>query len=125
MKSASPVFLVADVASTMRWYEANLGFSADPFPESPPHVFCILRRDGVEIMLQQLGGYQKPDLYRRRAGGVWDVYIRIKGVRGLSEALARLSEIKVLEPLHRQPYGQTEVVIEDPNGYTLVFAEPL
>jgi len=125
LRSASPVFLVADIASTMRWYQANLAFSADPFPETPPHAFCILRKDDVEIMLQQLGGYEKPDLYGKRAGGVWNVYLRMKGVRELFQSLSKLPDVKVLEPLHRQPYGQTEVVVEDPNGYTLVFAEEL
>ena len=32
--SASPVFQVADVAATMRWYEQNLGFEV--FPTVPP-----------------------------------------------------------------------------------------
>jgi hypothetical protein len=30
----------------------------------------------------------------------------------------------MLEPLAHQPYGQTEFVVRDPNGYLLVFAEP-
>lgn len=107
----------------MRWYEANLGFKADPFPESPPHVFCILRKDDVEIMLQRFAAYEKPDLYTRRDGGVWDVYVRVEGVRELFEGVSKAGEVTVIEPLRRQPYGQTEFVIKDPNGYTLVFAE--
>jgi uncharacterized glyoxalase superfamily protein PhnB len=74
-------------------------------------------------MLQQLAGYEKPDLYRKRQGGVWDVYLRMQGVRELFQALSKLGEVTVLEPLHRQPYGEIEFVIKDPNGYTLVFAE--
>ena len=123
LRSSASVFLVGDIASTMRWYQANLRFKADPFPESPPHVFCILRKDGIEIMLQQLAGYEKPDLYRKRAGGVWDVYLRMQGVGELFQTVSKLGDVTVLEPLHRQPYGQTEFVIRDPNGYTLVFAE--
>jgi len=42
----------------MRWYQTNLRFKADPFPESSPHAFCILSKDDVEIMLQQLAGYK-------------------------------------------------------------------
>jgi hypothetical protein len=123
LHSSTTVFLVADIASTMRWYQANLGFDADPFPASPPHAFCILRKDRVEIMLQQLAGHQKADLYGKRGGGVWDVYLRMEGVRELFEAVKKLRDVTVLEPLRRQPYGQTEFVIKDLNGYTLVFAE--
>ena len=37
---------------------------------------------------------------------------------------AALPDVTILEPLRHQPYGQTEFVIRDPNGYALVFAEP-
>jgi uncharacterized glyoxalase superfamily protein PhnB len=124
LQSASPVFLVDDIASTMRWYQRVLGFDADPFPESPPHVFCILRKDGVEIMLQQLDGYRNPAVYEKRPGGVWNVYLRTRGVRALFEALSGDGGVKILAPLCHQPYGQTEFVVEDPNGYVLVLAEP-
>lgn len=123
IQSAAPVFLVGDIASTMRWYQDNLGFQADPFPASAPHASCILRKDEVEIMLQRLAGYDKPDLYEKRQGGVWDVYLRMKGVRELYQTLSAIDHIRVLESLRRQPYGETEFVIKDPNGYALVFAE--
>ena len=119
----APVFLVGDIAATMQWYRRNLGFEVSPFPPSPPHTFCIMIRDDVEIMLQQLAGYEKPDVYEQRAGGVWNVYINTEGVRKLFETLSQRGEVTILEPLCRQPYGQTEFVVRDPNGYTLVFAE--
>jgi catechol 2,3-dioxygenase-like lactoylglutathione lyase family enzyme len=125
LRSATPVFLVSDIAATFRWYEDNLGFEADPFPEAPPHTFCILRRDNVEIMLQQLARYSKPDHYADRPGGVWNVYLRVNGVRELFAAIGQRAGVNVLKPLHHQPYGQTEFEIRDPNGYTLVFAEAL
>ncbi|MEO6222834.1 MAG: VOC family protein, partial [Vicinamibacterales bacterium] len=123
LRRAAPVFLVGDIASTMRWYQTNLGFHADPFPESAPHAFCILSRNDVEIMLQLRAGYQKPDRYNDREDGVWSVYLRMEGVRALFLALSERHAVRVLEPIHRQPYGETEFIIEDPNGYTLVFAE--
>ncbi len=123
LREAVPVFLVGDIASTMQWYSANLGFNGRAVPESPPHHFCILRKDDVEIFLQQLDGYQKPDLYEEREGGVWSVYIQTERVRELFHVLSKLHEVTMLEPLSHQPYGQTEFVVRDPNGYTLVFAE--
>ena len=108
---STPVFLVGDIAATLRWYRANLGFDAQVFPESPPHVFGILRRDDVEIFLQQPDGYAKPDHYDEREGGVWNVYLRTQGVRELFRALSRSGDVTVLEPLRRQPYGQTEFVV--------------
>lgn len=125
LESATPVFLVADIAATMGWYERTLAFHADPFPPRPPHAFCILSRDGVSIFLQQLAGYRKPDHYRERDGGVWSAYLRVRGVRDLYESVRSLPDVTVVQPLRRQPYGETEFELRDPNGYVLVFAERL
>jgi catechol 2,3-dioxygenase-like lactoylglutathione lyase family enzyme len=120
---ATPVFLVSDIASTMRWYATHLGFSVRGVPESPPHDFGFLTKDNVTIFLQQLDGYRKPELYDKREGGVWNVYVKIQGVRELYAVLSKVTDVTLLEPLCHQPYGQTEFVIRDPNGYTLVLAE--
>ena len=124
LQGSTAVFLVGDIATTMQWYVSSLGFSAQATPESAPHHFCILRRDEVTIFLQQLDGYRKPDLYDQRVGGVWNVYIHTQGVRDLYESLSRRGDVTIIESLCHQPYGQTEFVVRDPNGYALVFAEP-
>jgi hypothetical protein len=120
---ATPVFLVSDIASTMRWYATHLGFSVRGVPESPPHDFGFLTKDNVTIFLQQLDGYRKPELYDKREGGVWNVYVKVQGVRELYAVLSKVTDVTLLEPLCHQPYGQTEFVIRDPNGYALVLAE--
>ena len=119
--SAVPTFAVADVEATMRWYEQLLGFESHPFPKTGTPEFAILSHDGVEIMLQRVEGYQKPELYTRRSGGVWDAYIRMTGVKELFEAIR--DEVTILMPLRQQPYGDWEFEVKDPNGYVLVFSE--
>jgi catechol 2,3-dioxygenase-like lactoylglutathione lyase family enzyme len=114
-------FPVADISATIRWYEEQLGFVADPFPDQEPYVFAILARDSVEIFLQRVEGYQKPDLYRARPGGVWDAYIRTEGVKDLYESVR--GEAEIIQPLRRQPYGAWEFEVKDVNGYVLVFSE--
>ena len=121
-QSVAPVFSVSDISATIRWYEEQLGFIGDPFPLSEPYVFGILRRDDIEIMLQRIEGYEKPDLYDARSGGVWDAYIRVEGVKDLFESVK--DEATIVQPLRRQPYGNWEFEVRDPNGYLLVFSEP-
>ncbi len=121
LNSAAAFFAVADVGATMRWYKEEPGFSGDAVPATEPFVFGIIWRDHVEIMLMRLEGYQKPNLYERRAGGVWDAYLRVSGVKEFYEAVKDRLELK--QPLRRQPYGQWEFEVRDPNGYILVFAE--
>ena len=121
LESTTPCFAVADIATTMRWYEEQLGFTPDPFPAHEPYVFAILRRDDIEIMLQRLRDYQKPDIYKLRDGGVWNVYIRMRGVKQFYNDIKE--KVEILQPLRKQPYGQWEFEVKDPNGYVLVFSE--
>src|SRR5687767_13618250 len=94
--SAVPVFLVADVDATAQWYAERLDFqTAGRFPRRPPAAWASLQRDGAEIMLQRLDGYRKAELYGRRAGGVWDVYVRLRGVKELYESLREQPFIKM------------------------------
>ena len=120
--SVNPVFPVADVGATIRWYETELRFAGDPFPSQEPFVFGILRRDKIEVMLQYVANYQKPDRYDlRNGGGVWDAYFRIDGLMELYERVKDRLELK--KPLRRQPYGLSEFEVKDLNGYVLVFSE--
>jgi len=118
--SAVPTFLVADVAATTRWYAENLGFvTAGAFPPNPPHVFASMQLGPAEIMLLNLEGYQKPDLSPQRPAGLWDAYIRMRGVNRFYELVRERDFIRL--PLKQQPYGNWEFEVRDPNGYLLVF----
>ncbi len=120
LRSAAPAFLVSDVNETANWYAEQLGFETTGiFPRQPPASWASLQRDGVEIMLQRQPGYEKPDLYPDRDGGVWDAYIRMRGVHALYATLRGQSFIKM--PLTKQPYGDWEFEVVDLNGYVLVF----
>lgn len=121
LRSLAACFPVTDISKTIRWYEEQLAFTGYPFPPAEPYVFAILRRDDVEIMLQRIDGYEKPDLYHGRDGGVWDAYIRVEGVRELYESVRE--EATIVKPLRKQPYGNWEFEVKDPNGYVLVFSE--
>jgi uncharacterized glyoxalase superfamily protein PhnB len=119
--SVAPAFAVADIEATIRWYAEHLGFTAHPFPPQGPYVFAIMSRDNIEIMLQRIEGYEKPNLYKTRAGGVWDAYFRMEGVRDLFDSIRE--KVTILLPLCQQPYGDWEFEVADLNGYVLVFSE--
>jgi len=118
--AAVPTFLVPDVAATARWYAAHLGFhTAGTVPKQEPYVYASVQRNGAEIMLLSLPGYEKPDLSARRPQGLWDAYIRMTGVHALYDSVR--GEPFVQMPLKHQPYGDWEFEVRDPNGYVLVF----
>ena len=120
LRSAVPTFLVDDVGGTARWYAEHLGFrTAGTFPADEPYAYASLQRDGAEIILLRLADYQKPDLSSRRPEGLWDAYIRMSGVAALYRTVEGRAFVKM--PLTKQPYGDWEFEVRDPNGYVLVF----
>lgn len=84
--AAVPVFRVASVARSMAWYEDVLDFSPDPAGPPDDPSFAILRRDGVELMLQRVTTGVGGPRSARIAGGGWDVYIRVDDVQALYDA---------------------------------------
>jgi len=115
----APTFLVPDVGAAADWYRSNLGFDTYLFPKTPPYVYGSLCRDGTEIMLLRQEGYRKPEI--TRAGGVWDAYVRVRGLRELYDSVR--AKIAVSSELTKRPYGDSEFEVRDPNGYVLVFGE--
>ena len=120
VRSAVPTFLVDDVGATARWYAEQLGFrTAGHFPAEEPYAYASLQRGGAEIMLLRLPGYRKPDLASRRPEGLWDAYIRMRGVAALYRSMEGRPFIQ--QALVKRPYGDWEFEVRDPNGYVLVF----
>ena len=100
LQRVTPVFPVDDVDATARWYRDVLGFESGTFPEDPPSEFAILSRDGVEIFLQRVVGYRKPDISARRAGGVWDAYLQVAGLAHIWDRVGELPGARGPEGAH-------------------------
>ena len=113
LERAVPVLQVADVGRSIDWYVAAFGFEPNPFPNNPPYAFAILRRDGVEIMLQR-GASSRPNDVREEG---WSVYLRVAGdgLLDLAESVGRVTAL-VRGP-ERMFYGLVEFEVLDPAGY--------
>ncbi len=104
----------------MEWY-TQLGFASEYYPPG----FAILRRDEVEIFLQQESGYVVPDDLGRRKRQAWNVYIITDNVKGLYEEYSALPGVKISRQLCPQDYGMMEFDVMDLNGHRLVFAQAI
>ena len=104
----------------MEWYR-QLGFDSEYYPPG----FAILRRDDVEIFLQQQPKYLAPDDPGRRKRQAWNVYIVTDNVKALYEEYSALSGVKIARELCQQDYGMMEFDVMDLNGHRLVFAQAL
>src|SRR6476619_4539701 len=101
--NSTTVFLVGNIEPTMEWYK-RLGFE----PEYYPPGFAILRRDEIEIFVQQQPGYVAPDDPGRRKGKAWNVYIVTDDVRALYEEYRSSPGVEISRPLCPQEYGMSE-----------------
>jgi uncharacterized glyoxalase superfamily protein PhnB len=113
------VFLVGNIEAVIAWYE-GIGFESSYFPPG----FCILRRDAVQIFLQQQDGDPKPEDPAAHDRSAWSVYIETGNVAALFEEISSRPDAKITRGLTQQEYGQIEFEVTDPNGYVLVFAQP-
>ena len=129
LRNSTTVFLVGNIEPTMEWYKQlgfrseykQLGFRSEYYPPG----FAILRRDDVEIFLQQQPGYVAPDDSGRRERHAWNVYIVTDNVKALFEEYSALPGVKIARHLCPQDYGMIEFDVMDLNGHRLVFAQPI
>lgn len=120
LRKSTTVFLVGNIEPTMEWYKL-LGFKSEYYPPG----FAILRRDAVEIFLQQQPGYVTPEDAGRQKREAWNVYIVTDNVKALYEEYSSVPRVTISRQLCPQDYGMMEFDVMDLNGHRLVFAEPL
>ena len=80
----APYLIVDDVVTTANYYRDKLGFNYERFWNEPPS-FCMVKRNGIVIMLAQLEhpGVMRPNRIVDPEGGAWDAYIWIDNADAL------------------------------------------
>jgi predicted enzyme related to lactoylglutathione lyase len=120
----APDFLVDDVVTTANFYRDKLGFQYDRFWGEPP-CFCMVRRNGVIIMLSQSvkPGIMRPN-QKAQCSDTWDAYIWVDAVDALyAEFQAR--GVRIAREICDQPYECRDFDAEDCNGFRLCFGQPI
>jgi catechol 2,3-dioxygenase-like lactoylglutathione lyase family enzyme len=118
--SAVPVFRVASVARSAAWYTEVLGFTPDSVGPPAEPVFSILRRGGVELMLQKVqGAIAEPRAAGPSAG--WDLYLRVEDVAVFRTALQ--AKVQNIGPIMVREYGCSELTLNDPDGHVIVLGQ--
>jgi uncharacterized glyoxalase superfamily protein PhnB len=125
---ASPILGVARVRQAAEYYRDVLGFDLDPVegvfqpsPSDPDGVYAIVKRAGVWIHFQIRRDFTPK---HNRSSIERDVYLYVDHVDAVYADLQKRGA-NILQPPHEVPYGFRELVVEDLNGYRLVFGELL
>ena len=125
IQKLTPNLVVRDVAASMEFYRATLGFElAITVPDKPPYVFGSVTAGGVEIFFndQKLVAADYPALGAKPIGGSLTLFLEVEGIE---EALAAVQKAgaKITMPLKEQFYGMREFAFEDPEGWVISIAE--
>ena len=122
IRAVAPVFLVADVKRAAAYYEDALGFRVPRFWGEPPS-FAIAGRDGVEVMLNQVG---IPDLVHANAAqnGRFDAYFHVRDADVLYAELSERGADIVCAPEDFE-YQMREFQVRDPDGHLIAFGHDL
>ena len=117
--------VVSSVERSLAFYRDVLGFSvtATVPPEGGPFVFAWVESGGVSVMLnaRDAAAAEYPAFADRPIGGTLTLFLNVTGIRDAWAALK--DRVKVVMPLETKWYGVTEFAFEDPDGYTITFAE--
>lgn len=124
----TPNLMVADMEKSLKFYRDVLGFSvSQTVPEKAPFIFAWMKRGEAELFLNQHMPPQpgQPDLYAGKAiGGTMAMYMPLEGIEELHKTVES-SGVKIAIPLHTEFYGMKEFAVHDPDGYVIIFAEPV
>ena len=118
IRGIAPVFLVRDVIRARDYYADKLGFRTPRMWGDPP-TFCIPQRDGMELMLNQVGADDEfqPN---SRFDGRFSAYFWVRDADAL-HAEFEAAGADIVCPLEDQPYGMREFQVRDPDGHLLGF----
>ena len=116
IRDATPVLLVKDVVKAAAYYTDKLGFRVERFWGEPP-MFTIARRDGVSVMLNQVGA---GDTFRPNGAydGRFSIYIDTNDADAL-HAEFQTNGADIVCPPDDQPYLMREFQVRDVDGHLI------
>ena len=125
IKGSEPMFSVADMRATLRWYKA-IGFDVPFAYEDGGDVTFARIAFGASKFCLSSGGEPGPRdvsfwLYTSAIDGL---YQRLRAMQAQRERQPDLPVVKFDEDLHTPFYGGRQFSIKDPNGLTLIFLQP-
>ena len=111
------MLLVKDVVASANYYRDKLGFRYNGFWGEPPS-FCILERDGFDLMLSQVDDPAKIVPNYKIVEGLWNVYFWVDDVESIFADFKNRGAI-IDYDLCNQPHGTREFGIQDLDGYDI------
>lgn len=125
LKRLTPVLTVERIEPCVELWEKRLGFTRTAeVPEGDHLGFIILARDGIEIMYQTWSSLEQDIAPLGRDLRTSRQFLFIE-VEDLAAIEAQLKGVAYVVPTRTTSYGMREVIIRDPAGHAITFAQPI
>lgn len=126
MRKLSPLLTVEAIEPCLPFWVERLGFAkVVEVPDGSSLGFVILAKDEVEIMYQSRASVAKdiPPMASGAAGAMpaMGLFIEVGDIDAIEQSLSGVPHVI---PRRKTFYGMDEVVVRDPGGYVVVFAQP-
>jgi catechol 2,3-dioxygenase-like lactoylglutathione lyase family enzyme len=122
----SPFFIVNNVPISLSFYRDYLGFEITFQGPDPDDIFFgIVRRDGAQILLKDVGVTPLPNYKRDIKKGIarWDAFVSVPDPDALATEFASRN-VEFSEPLKDTDDGLRGFELKDADGYVLFFGRP-
>jgi uncharacterized glyoxalase superfamily protein PhnB len=124
LRHLTPVLVVDDVESCLRFWTEKLGFTAEnQVPgDNGRLVFASARAGDVEVMYQTRASVlaERPDAADEVVGHSTVLFITVDDLDPIE---ASLSGAPIVKPRHDTFYGSTELYVKEPGGNLVGFAQ--
>lgn len=122
--NSTPILIVDRIEPVLGFWEESLGYSREvEVPHEGALGFVILKKDNREVMFQTRASIQADlpavlaDLPERNGIAL---YLEVDS---LDDLLRKFPEKEMLVPPRTTFYGMKEIVLRDPAGFILTFAQ--
>jgi len=124
VKRVTPVLFAEKIEPCLAFWE-RLGFArAMEVPDGASLAFAAVQKDGVEVMYQSFASAMKDPSASAATKQKLDsnAFLYVE-VADLDAILAGLKGTKLEVEKHTTFYGATEIVVRDPGGHFITFAQ--
>ncbi len=124
VKRVTPVLFAQNIEPCLELWE-RLGFQrAMEVPDGSTLAFAAVQKDGVEVMYQSIASAMKDPsasaATRQKLDSSSFLYVE---VADLDAVLTALQGTRLEVEKHTTFYGATEIVVRDPGGHFITFAQ--
>ena len=124
INKSTPVLHVKSVEPSLKFWTERFGFKKTvEVPEGDHIGFAALENGPVELMYQTYEGMKADPTNTLATAAEQGPSFVFMEVANINEVLAAVEGVDIVQGLHDTPYGAREVIVREPGGHYIIFAQ--